>query len=127
LGADQPATGFICYSLSEQKEIGSSVDDIIQGYVDYIRRESKGQPCYFLGWSWGGLLAYETARKLGDEIDLRLITMVDVCDLGTEFAIGAKPRFKPGERDQLHATVQEWLSRTAMRADWDRLLNVMDE
>ncbi|MBA8879383.1 non-ribosomal peptide synthetase [Phyllobacterium myrsinacearum] len=127
LGADQPATGFICYSLSEQKEIGSSVDDIIQGYVDYIRRESKGQPCYFLGWSWGGLLAYETARKLGDEIDLRLITMVDVCDLGTEFAIGAKPRFKPGERDQLHATVQEWLSRTAMRAEWDRLLNVMDE
>ncbi len=127
LGADQPATGFICYSLSEQKEIGSSVDDIIQGYVDYIRRESKGQPCYFLGWSWGGLLAYETARKLGDEIDLRLITMVDVCDLGTEFAIGAKPRFKPGERDQLHATVQEWLSRTAMRGEWDRLLNVMDE
>ncbi|MBR7508375.1 hypothetical protein KC216_21160, partial [Mycobacterium tuberculosis] len=57
LGANQPATGFICYSLSEQKEIGSSVDDIIQGYVDYIRRESKGQPCYFLGWSWGGLLA----------------------------------------------------------------------
>lgn len=126
LGADQPATGFICYSLSEQKQIGASVDEIIESYVDYIRSHSKGQPCYFLGWSWGGLLAYEAARRLGDEIDLRLITMVDVCDLGTEFAIGATPRFKPGERDQLHETVQEWLSRTAMRAEWDRLLGVMD-
>ena len=126
LGADQPATGFICYSLSEQKQIGASVDEIIESYVDYIRAHSKGQPCYFLGWSWGGLLAYEAARRLGDEIDLRLITMVDVCDLGTEFAIGSKPRFKPGERDQLHLTVQDWLSQTAMRAEWDRLLGVMD-
>ncbi|MHC1551247.1 non-ribosomal peptide synthetase [Phyllobacterium sp. K27] len=127
LGADQPATGFICYSLSEQKRIGASVDEIIESYVDYIRNHSKGQPCYFLGWSWGGLLAYEAARRLGDEIDLRLITMVDVCDLGTEFAIGSTPRFKPGERDQLHLMVQEWLSQTAMRAEWDRLLDVMDE
>lgn len=126
LGANQPATGFICYSLSEQKQIGASVDEIIESYVDYIRSRSKGQPCYFLGWSWGGLLAYEAARRLGDEIDLRLITMVDVCDLGTEFAIGSKPRFKPGERDQLHQTIQDWLSRTAMRAEWDRLLGVMD-
>ncbi|MCX8280366.1 amino acid adenylation domain-containing protein [Phyllobacterium sp. 0TCS1.6C] len=126
LGPDQPATGFICYSLSEKKEIGASVDEIIESYVDYIRRTSAGQPCYFLGWSWGGLLAYEAARRLGNDIDLRLITMVDVCDLGTEFAIGAKPRFKPGERDHLHATVQQWLARTAMRAEWDRLLGVMD-
>jgi len=126
LGADQPATGFICYSLSEHKQIGASVNEIIESYVDYIRNHSKGQPCYFLGWSWGGLLAYEAARRLGNEIDLRLITMVDVCDLGTEFAIGSTPRFKPGERDQLHEMVQEWLSRTAMRAQWDRLLGVMD-
>ncbi len=126
LGADQPATGFICYSLSEKKQIGASVDEIIESYVDYIRSHSRGQPCYFLGWSWGGLLAYEAARRLGDEIDLRLVTMVDVCDLGTEFAIGSTPRFKPGERDRLHNTVQEWLSRTAMRAEWDRLLSVMD-
>ena len=126
LGADQPATGFICYSLSEQKQIGASVDEIIEGYVDYIRTHSRGQPCYFLGWSWGGLLAYEAARRLGDEIDLRLITMVDVCDLGTEFAVGAKPRFKLGEREKLHAMVQEWLTRTKMRTEWDRLLGVMD-
>jgi amino acid adenylation domain-containing protein len=127
LGPDQPATGFICYSLSEQKQIGASVDEIIEGYVDYIRTHSKGKPCYFLGWSWGGLLAYEAARRLGNEIDLRLITMVDVCDLGTEFAIGSVPRFKQGERESLHQMVEDWLSRTSMRAEWDRLLGVMDD
>jgi amino acid adenylation domain-containing protein len=126
LGADQPATGFICYSLSEQKKIGATVEDITGRYVDYIRRHSKGQPCYFLGWSWGGLLAHEAARALAGEVDVRLLAMVDVCDLGTEFAIGATPRFKPGERDALHSAVQTWLTQTQMRSEWDRLLGAMD-
>jgi amino acid adenylation domain-containing protein len=126
LGADQPATGFICYSLSEQKEIGATVEEITGRYVDYIRRHSKGQPCYFLGWSWGGLLAHEAAHMLAGEVDVRLLAMVDVCDLGTEFAIGAKPRFKPGERDALHNAVQTWLTQTPMRSEWDRLLGAMD-
>ncbi|HBF29912.1 amino acid adenylation domain-containing protein [Rhizobium sp.] len=126
LGADQPATGFICYSLSEKKEIGASIEDIIASYVDHIRATSRGQPCYFLGWSWGGLLAYEAARALRDEVDVRMIAMVDVCDLGTEFAIGAKPRFRAGEREQLHRDVTQWLEKTAMRPEWDRLLSMMD-
>ncbi|MEZ2126401.1 MULTISPECIES: amino acid adenylation domain-containing protein [unclassified Sinorhizobium] len=126
LGADQPATGFICYSLSEKKEIGAPIEDIIESYVDYIRTHSRGEPCYFLGWSWGGLLAYEAARALGNEVDVRMIAMVDVCDLGSEFAIGAKPHFKPGEREQLHRSVQSWLEKTAMRPEWDRLLATMD-
>ncbi|WP_020178738.1 non-ribosomal peptide synthetase [Methylopila sp. M107] len=126
LGPDQPATGFICYSLSEEKKLDASVEEIVGRYVDHIRAESRGRPCVFLGWSWGGLLAYEAARMLGSDIDLRLIGMVDVCDLGTEFAIGATPRFAPGERDALEAMVTEWLGRTKMRADWDRLLGKMD-
>ncbi|KZS55141.1 amino acid adenylation domain-containing protein [Rhizobium sp. BK591] len=126
LGADQPATGFICHSLSEKKEVGAPIEEIIESYVDYIRTHNKGAPCYFLGWSWGGLLAYEAARTLGNEVDVRMMAMVDVCDLGSEFAIGAKPRFRPGERDALHKDVQAWLGRTAMRPEWDRLLSTMD-
>ncbi|PDT02547.1 non-ribosomal peptide synthetase [Rhizobium chutanense] len=126
LGADQPATGFICHSLSEKKEVGAPVEEIIASYVDYIRKHSRGAPCTFLGWSWGGLLAYEAARTLGNEVDVRMMAMVDVCDLGSEFAIGAKPRFRPGERDMLHRDVQAWLQKTAMRAEWDRLLQTMD-
>ncbi|WP_049732134.1 non-ribosomal peptide synthetase [Rhizobium ecuadorense] len=126
LGADQPATGFICHSLSEKKEVGAPIEDIIESYVDYIRTHSRGAPCTFLGWSWGGLLAYEAARTLGNEVDVRMMAMVDVCDLGSEFAIGAKPRFRPGERDALHRDVEAWLQKTQMRSEWDRLLSTMD-
>ncbi|MBB3649591.1 amino acid adenylation domain-containing protein [Rhizobium sp. BK619] len=126
LGADQPATGFICHSLSEKKEVGAPIEEIIESYVDHIRTHSKGAPCTFLGWSWGGLLAYEAARTLGNEVDVRMMAMVDVCDLGSEFAIGAKPRFRPGERDALHRDVEGWLQKTEMRPEWDRLLSTMD-
>lgn len=126
LGADQPATGFICHSLSEKKEVGAPIEEIIESYVDHIRTHSKGAPCTFLGWSWGGLLAYEAARTLGNEVDVRMMAMVHVCDLGSEFAIGAKPRFRPGERDMLHRDVEAWLQKTAMRPEWDRLLSMMD-
>jgi amino acid adenylation domain-containing protein len=126
LGSDQPATGFICHSLSENKKVGTTVEEVTQTYVDYIRRQSAGKPCFFLGWSWGGLLAYEAARMLGSEIDLKLMAMIDVCDLGAEFALGATPNFKLGERDALHHAVTEWLGRTKMRAEWDRLLSVLD-
>ncbi|MGO7508392.1 hypothetical protein ACC686_37145, partial [Rhizobium johnstonii] len=63
------------------------------------------------------------ARALGDQVDVRMMAMVDVCDLGSELAIGAKPRFRPGESDELHRDVQKWLGRTAMRPEWDRLLS----
>ena len=126
LGPDQPATGFLCYSLSEEKKIDASVEEITAHYVERIRAESKGQPCFFLGWSWGGLLAYEAARMLNHDVDVRMIGMVDVCDMDTDFAVGAVPRFVPGEREDLNRRILNWLEHTKMRSDWDRLLNSMD-
>lgn len=127
LGPQQPATGFICHSLSKDKALNVSVSKIVDQYASHIRRKSTGKPCAFLGWSWGGLLAYEAAHMLADEIDLRLIGMVDVCDLGTDFALGAVPQFASGEREHLKEMVEEWLDRTAMRRQWDELLGVMDQ
>ncbi|WP_029002983.1 non-ribosomal peptide synthetase [Azorhizobium doebereinerae] len=126
LGPDQPATGFICYSLAEDKSREVSVTEITARYADLVRTHSKGQPCFFLGWSWGGLLAYEAARMLGEDIDLKLIGMIDVCDMDTDFAIGAIPRFGPGERDELELRVRAWAARTPMAARWQELLEAMD-
>lgn len=126
LGADQPVTGFLCHSLNEDKAMNVSVQDVVAEYVAHIRAESQGAPCAFLGWSWGGLLAWEAARQLQGEVDVRLIAQVDVCDLGTDFAPGALPRFAPGERDRLQAELDDWLARTQMRAEWDRLIGAMD-
>ncbi|GLR83539.1 non-ribosomal peptide synthetase [Bradyrhizobium iriomotense] len=126
LGPEQPATGFICYSLSEELKLNATVEEITGRYVEYIRKQSRDRPCFFLGWSWGGLLAYEAARMLGSDVDLRFIGMIDVCEIGSEFALGAVPQFAPGERNLLQSQVTDWLARTQMRSDWDRLLQSMD-
>jgi amino acid adenylation domain-containing protein len=126
LGPDQPATGFICYSLAEENKLDASVTEITARYAELIRQRSRGEPCFFLGWSWGGLLAYEAARMLKDDIDLRLVGMIDVCDMDTDFAIGAVPVFQPGEREELEQRVRAWLAHTPMRAQWGALLASMD-
>ncbi|MGG6894978.1 amino acid adenylation domain-containing protein [Rhizobium sp. BR 315] len=127
LGPEQPATGFICYSLTETKTLSTRVEDITARYAEAIRKKAKGRPCAFLGWSWGGLLAYEAARQLGNDIDLRMIGMVDVCDMDEEFTVGIMPRFEDGIRDRTHAAVQSWLATTPMREDWKRLFAAMNE
>ncbi len=126
LGPEQPATGFICYSLTETKTLSTRVEDITARYVEAVRKKAKGRPCAFLGWSWGGLLAYEAARQLGNDIDLRMIGMVDVCDMDEEFTVGIMPRFEDGIRDRTHAAVQSWLATTPMREDWKRLFAAID-
>jgi non-ribosomal peptide synthetase component F/thioesterase domain-containing protein len=126
LGPEQPVTGFLCHSLSEDKRQNVSVAEVVADYVAHIRSESTGQACAFLGWSWGGLLAWEAARQLQGEIDLRLISMVDVCDLGRDFTPGSEPEFAPGERQRLETDLQDWLTKTRMRGQWDRLIGAMD-
>ncbi|MBB3609555.1 amino acid adenylation domain-containing protein [Rhizobium sp. BK602] len=127
LGPEQPATGFICYSLTETKALSTRVEDITARYAEAVRKQAKGRPCAFLGWSWGGLLAYEAAQQLGKDIDLRMIGMVDVCDMDEEFTLGIMPRFEDGVRDRTHEKVQRWLAATPMRDDWLRLFAAMNE
>lgn len=126
LGPDQPVTGFLCHSLNEEKQLNVSVEEVVSEYVAHIRAESAGRPVAFLGWSWGGLLAWEAARQLQGEVDLRLMGMVDVCDLGTDFMPGVAPQFASGERATLEADLRVWLDKTRMRAQWDRLIGAMD-
>ncbi|NIZ12297.1 amino acid adenylation domain-containing protein [Phaeobacter sp. HF9A] len=126
LGDNQPVTGFLCHSLNEEKRLNVSVSEVVAGYVAHIRAESAGRPCAFLGWSWGGLLAWEAARQLRGEVDIRMIGMVDVCDLGSDFAPGAVPDFAPGERARLEAEMRDWLRKTRMRAQWEALIAAMD-
>ncbi len=127
LDPDQPVTGFLCHSLNEEKRLNVAVSEVVAGYVAHIRRESRGRPCAFLGWSWGGLLAWEAARQLQGEVEIQMLGMVDVCDLGRDFAPGAVPEFALGERGQLEAALQDWLARTRMRPQWDALIGAMDD
>nr|WP_279292536.1 amino acid adenylation domain-containing protein [Methylobacterium goesingense] len=127
LGPDQPVTGFVCYSLTEARKSVVSVEDIAARYAETIRAECAGRPCTLLGWSWGGVLAYEAARMLGSDVDLTFVGMLDVCDIDVNFAVGALPRLSPEARSARQAQVALWLERSPMRADWEDLFRRMDE
>ncbi len=121
LGEDQPATGFVCYSLAEDKKSVASVEQIARQYADYIRERERGKSCVMLGWSWGGVLAFEAARMLAGEVEVRFIGMLDVCNLDVNFAVGALAEIDEGDRRRLDRRVAEWLARTPMRHDWENL------
>ncbi|GJD40147.1 amino acid adenylation domain-containing protein [Methylobacterium bullatum] len=126
LGPDQPVTGFVCYSLTDARKSVVSVEDIAARYAEIIEKESAGRPCTMLGWSWGGVLAYEAARMLGSRIDLSFVGMLDVCDIDVSFAVGALPVLTPEQRRRLQENVASWLERSPMRADWEDLFRRMD-
>ncbi|MES2207683.1 MAG: amino acid adenylation domain-containing protein [Pseudomonadota bacterium] len=133
LGEDQPATGFICHSLSTPSGNYSStyettsVESLAQRYADYIKQHSAGKPCFLLGWSWGGILAYEAARLLSNDVDIKLVGMLDVCALDAEFAVGSEQPLDPHIRTTLQHEIDEWLTQTRMRAQWLELFERMNE
>ncbi|UMY16831.1 amino acid adenylation domain-containing protein [Methylobacterium organophilum] len=126
LGAEQPALGFLCASLTEAVRPLPAVADLARAYAAAVRRRAEGRPCIFLGWSWGGVLAYETARALGEGFPLPFVGMLDACGLEANFAVGAGRPLGAEERAAHEAMLAEWLSRSAMRADWEALFPRMD-
>jgi amino acid adenylation domain-containing protein len=121
LGGDQPATGFVCYSLTEDAKRVVSVESIAERYADYIRGQSAGRPCVLLGWSWGGVLAFEAARMLGQDVDVRFVGMLDVINLDVNFAVGTLALIDGADRSRLERRIAAWLNKTPMRKDWEAL------
>lgn len=127
LGPDQPVTGFVCYSLTEERKSVVSVEDIAARYAAHIREACAGGSATLLGWSWGGVLAFEAARLIRDEVDVRFVGMLDVCNLDVNFAVGRLADIAPQDRARLVARVARWLDHAPMRADWENLFARMDE
>ncbi|MEO9516006.1 MAG: thioesterase domain-containing protein [Paracoccaceae bacterium] len=92
---DRPITGFVCYSLDEMRSGDAMITKLAQDYADYIKAQGHTAAATFLGWSWGGILAYETARLLGPDYPINFVGMLDVCDLDVNFAVGALVDINP--------------------------------
>lgn len=128
LGPEQAAHGFLCASLVEDVRPLPAVADLAAAYAERVRarmRERAGS-CVFLGWSWGGVLAYETARLLGPGFPLDWVGMLDACGLEPNFAPGAGRPLGPEERAAHAAMLAAWLDRAPMRPHWEALHARMD-
>lgn len=127
LGPEQPVSGFVCYSLTENTRKLASVQDIAGRYAEQIRAECAGQSAVLLGWSWGGVLAFEAARMLRQDVDIRFVGMLDVCNLDVSFAAGRLSGLGAADRARISAHVARWLDRAPMRAEWEDMFARMDE
>ncbi|ATQ70289.1 MULTISPECIES: amino acid adenylation domain-containing protein [Methylosinus] len=126
LPSDQPAFGFACASLTEEPEPLPEIDSLAQSYADAIECEVGGRGCAMLGWSWGGVLAYETARRLIGRVRVHFIAMADVCALEPPFAQGSTPPLEADERGRHRERIDAWLVGSPMRARWETLRARMD-
>ncbi len=78
LGPDQPFYGFQSAGLDGAQEPAESVDAMADAYVAALLAEQPTGPYMLGGWSFGGLVAYEMARRLtaqGHEI--ALLALID--------------------------------------------------
>jgi thioesterase domain-containing protein len=87
---------------------------------------SQGRAVVLLGWSWGGVLALETARLLEGQVPLRFVGMLDVCALDAEFAVGGERPMEPAVRARMQADIEAWMPQSRMQAQWQQLLQRMD-
>jgi thioesterase domain-containing protein/acyl carrier protein len=76
LGEDQPAYGLQASGLEEGEALGNSIESMAASYVQAIKEIQPAGPYRVLGYSSGGLLAFEMAQQLrqqGDVVDLLAI------------------------------------------------------
>ncbi|WP_158595995.1 thioesterase domain-containing protein [Oleomonas cavernae] len=66
LGADRPLYALQSHGLTRFEALPQSVEAIAQNYLGLIRGVQPHGPYHLLGWSFGGLVAHEIARRLRD-------------------------------------------------------------
>ncbi|HWH09372.1 MAG TPA: amino acid adenylation domain-containing protein, partial [Candidatus Thermoplasmatota archaeon] len=73
LGADRPFYALQAQGADDEREPHLTLEDMARAYVDAIRTVQPRGPYRLGGWSLGGMIAYEMARRLealGEEVAL---------------------------------------------------------
>ena len=115
LGPDQPLTALQLFDPSIARQtFPQTLQDIAAEYVQLIHKFQTRGPYKLIGWSVGGVLAFEVARQLveaGDEVSL--LAMIDA--------------WAPGQKDRLpkwRAILADYSYRWQLiGADWQRVIS----
>ena len=82
---DQPVYAFEESFLSSQWKPRTRVEDIAEDYVSMLRAFQPDGPYYLAGWSFGGLVAFEMARRLRQQGQkVAMLAMIDTYAPGPE-------------------------------------------
>jgi len=78
LDAEQPVYGFEAPGFDDNRRPATSVEDLSAEYVDVLREFRPHDPYYLLGWSMGGVVAFDMSVRLaGIGADVPLVILVD--------------------------------------------------
>ncbi|PKW14739.1 amino acid adenylation domain-containing protein [Saccharopolyspora spinosa] len=78
IDAERPIYGIQSRGLAEPKPVAESLHEMAAEYLEHIRQVQPHGPYYFLGWSFGGVVAHEMSTQLqalGEEV--RFLCMLD--------------------------------------------------
>ncbi|WP_246869081.1 amino acid adenylation domain-containing protein [Saccharopolyspora sp. ASAGF58] len=78
IDAARPIYGIQSRGLAEPKPVAGSLPEMAAEYLEHIRQVQPYGPYYFLGWSFGGVVAHEMSTQLqaqGEEV--RFLCMLD--------------------------------------------------
>jgi amino acid adenylation domain-containing protein len=90
LGPDQPFYGLVHPGLHDGVDGPVGIEDLASGYVEHLRRLQPRGPYLLGGWSMGGIIALEMARRLQSEgEDVALVALLDAW---AKPAVGADTR-----------------------------------
>jgi thioesterase domain-containing protein/aryl carrier-like protein len=88
LGEEVPLFGLQAIGLNPERAPHDRVEDMAAHYVQEIRQIGSREPCVLIGYSFGGLVAFEVAcRMIEQGNDVAFVALVDVqADLGASAA-----------------------------------------
>ncbi|MFL5861450.1 MAG: thioesterase domain-containing protein [Solirubrobacteraceae bacterium] len=114
--ADQPVFQ-IQDPLARRWQVKPPLEQTARGYMEELRRIQRGGPYQLIGYSFGGVIAYEMARQLlasGERVGF--LGLLDTTAPGYVFPLSVRLRMQTANASQLRRMLAEmrtrsWLSR----------------
>ncbi|HEX6747477.1 MAG TPA: amino acid adenylation domain-containing protein [Longimicrobium sp.] len=140
LGPSQPFYGLQAQGVNDDAEPLATVDEMAERYLDAIRDAFPRGPYVLAGWSAGGVIAYEMARRLGemgeavplvvlldthapnedwetrapDEVDLYLRYTHDLAGVGPERLAELEMELRPLAGNARLPALAAWIARSGL-------------
>ena len=122
LGGSRPVFGFVSHAYTEALWRGYDVAALAAEYAAYVAEACPSGRCALIGWSSGGDLAFETARRLQGRVTVEFLGLVDTFEptpLATDRPLSAE------ERRRAETASDAWLARSPMADRWRALFSRM--
>jgi thioesterase domain-containing protein/acyl carrier protein len=111
LGEDQPIYGLLPRGLDGKEQYHTRVEDIAADYVKAIREMNPNGPYHLVGYSFGGIVAFEVAQQIRAQGgNVGIVGMFDTIE--THYGEKVDASLRPTERfDAMKERFDEFLTR----------------